>query len=361
LEASLDNVNFYRIARTVVGTTTFDDTTNANAGYAQTYTLSEDIGSYTVLGSARYLTIDADRLVWAGSYENDALASTVGWSPVAQVDGVGNDERQDITTDPTLISTGTRAGPSRGCPAPPVDRSSRSSSPTSTRWCERARARAAYTVVVISKDRGALHGSVVSGVDQLGRPCTYFLDPNVGPCRYGAGGLEWCGSDIRESWTSVHLDAAKVVCSGLYDPVTRQVQWNIATGSSDTPNLGITLQTDSVRADENGTHRGWATWDGNRTTALAMCLYSSNIEAGVARNRILRPFIGLEGNGLVHLCDTGNTDNGTAYTARVVSKPYVLQTIMSRMGVMAGALLAKAVTGASVGLRITRDFGLEDQ
>jgi hypothetical protein len=171
--------------------------------------------------------------------------------------------------------------------------------------------------------------------------------------------LEWCGSDIRESWALVNKEAAKVVCSGIYDPINRQVQWCIATSSSDTPNYGIVLQTDSVRSDESGTKRGWATWDGNRTKALCMCLFSDNIEAGTARSRTLRPFIGLEGLGLVHLCDTGTTDNSVAFTASITTKPYVLTTILDRLTVMAGTILGKAVASAAVLVQVVRDFAVE--
>ncbi len=359
LEASLDNVNFYRIARTVVGTTTFDDTTNATTGYAVTYPLSEDIGDYTLLGSARYLTVDADRLVWAGSYEDDTLGSRVGWTPVGHSTGNGNDERQELDTDPTLDLDGYEGGSITGLSSPAAGSFFAFKATHIYKLVRTGSRRAAYDVVVISKERGALHGSVVQGVDQLGRACIYFLDPNVGPCRYGANGLEWCGSDIRETWALVNKEATQVLCSGIYDPINRQVIWNIATGSANIPSLGIVLQTDSVRSTEDGTKRGWATWDGNRTKALAMCLFSDNIEAGTARSRTLRPFIALEGLGLVHICDTGTTDNSVAYTASITTKPYVLTTILDKMTIMAGTILGKAVTSAAVLVQIVRDFAVE--
>ena len=96
----------------------------------------------------------------------------------------------------------------------------------------------------------------MAGVDQTGAPSIYFLDPNVGPCRYGSGGLEWCGSDIRDTWIRVNKDATKVVCSGIYDPVSRQVQWSVAVDGSNTPNIGLTLQTDYVKSD-SGWNKEW--------------------------------------------------------------------------------------------------------
>lgn len=360
LEASIDGTNFYRIARTIVATTTATDTQDYNTGYAQSFPLSEDIGDYSLPWSARYLTVDGDRLVFAGSHEDSSLGSTLGWSPVYNADGVGNDERYELDTDPTLGLDGFEGGVCTGL--------SLASSGSFfffkfnhiyklVRTGQRERA---YDVVPISKERGALHGSVVNGVDEFGRSCVYFLDPSVGPCRFGAGGLQWCSGDIRLTWEDINLDATKVVCSGIFDPQTRQVQWDVATGSSNIPVLGLTLQTDGMRSDEDGTHRGWATWDGNRTKALHKFLYADNIEANAARSRNLRPFNCLEGLGLVHLCDTGVTDNNVAFTATIVSKPYVLKTIMTQFGVMAAMLMAKAVTGAVVLINVIRDFGAEE-
>lgn len=360
LEASLDNVNFYRIATTVVATTTVDDTQDGTTGYAQSFTLSEDIQDYTLLGSARYLTIDADRLIWAGSYEDDNLGSRVGWTPVRQASGVGNDERQELDTDPTVDLDGYEGGSITGLSNTAAG-SFFAFKLTHIYKLVRTGARsAAYDVVVISKDRGALHGSVITGVDQLGRPTIYFLDPNVGPCRYGSNGLEWCGSDIRNTWGLVNKDATKVVCCGYYDPVNRQVVWNISTSGENTPNLSIVLQTEHVRSSDDGTHKGWATWDGIRSQGICCCLFPDNIEANTTRSRVLRPYIGLEGNGLVQLCDTGTKDNSaTAYTATIVSKPYILSTILDRMGVRVGSIMAKAVAGVTFAVQVIRDFGKE--
>lgn len=359
LEASLDNANFFRIATTVVGTTTFDDTTDSAAGYAQTYPLSEDVGDYTLPISARYLAVDADRLIMGGSWEQSAAGSRVSWTPTALASGSGNDERTEEDTDPSLDLDGFEGGELTGLSSS-VAGSVYAFKRTHIYKLVRTGARSqAYDVVSISKACGALHGSVVQGVDQMGRPCIYFLDPNVGPCRYGAGGLQWCGSDIRESWDLVNLDATKSVCSGVYDPQNRQVQWAVAVSSSDFPNFGLVLQTDSVRDGEDGTHKGWVTWDGLRTKAYAQVLYSSNIEAGTARNRDLRPFIGTEGSALLHLCDTGTTDNGTSYTARIVTKSYVLGTILRQFRVRWAMLMAKAVVGAVLTVKVTRDLGLE--
>jgi hypothetical protein len=95
LEASTDNANFYRIATTVVGTTTATDTVAYSTGYAANglYELSEDIGDYALIPSVKYLTADRDKLIGAGSWEDEDFDSRVLWTPVPSDPGVGDDER----------------------------------------------------------------------------------------------------------------------------------------------------------------------------------------------------------------------------------------------------------------------------
>jgi hypothetical protein len=361
LEASIDNGNFYRIAQVAVATSTYDDSQAYADGYADDFPLSEDLTAYDLIGSAKYLTVDSDRLVWGGSWENSAYGSRVGWTPVLQASGVGNDERQDDTVNSVIDLNGFEGGELTAL-STASNGSFFAFKRGHTYKLVRTGSRAnAYDVVTISKDLGALPGSVVSGLDQFSHPAVYFLDANIGPCRFGGNGLEWLGSDIRVTWNSVNKEATKVVCSSVYDPKNRQVQWNVATGTSNTPDTGLILQTDQVRADEVGIlHKGWSIWNGNRCKALTQCLFSDNIDDGVARNYKLRPFVGLEGLGLVHRCDTANKDNNVPYTAELVTRPYVLTNIMNKSGVMVGSVLAEASSGGSFNLSVIRDFGVEE-
>lgn len=359
LEASKDNVNFYVIATTVVGTTTVDDSQDYATGYAQDFDLSEDIGDYSLPWSARFVVPDEDRLMWGGSWEDDAFSSSVGWSPVGNAEGDGNDERYEADTDPIIDLDGRDGGPLTNM----------TSAVAGEIWCFKfsriyklvrsGLRKRAYDTVKMHDAMGALKGSAVNGRDPKGRPCVYFLDPSVGPCRAGAGPITQCGEDIRETWALLNLEATKVVCRGLFYPKNRQVIWNIATSGANVPDLSIVVHVNEMRETEQGFRRGWVTWNGTRSQGLAMCLFSSNIEAGAARNHNLVPFIGGEFTGRVHLCDTGTTDNSTAYAASIITKPYVLKTIATQFGVLRGYLLAKAATGATVVAKIIRNFGLD--
>jgi hypothetical protein len=88
---------WYRIGTTSITLNTF------NTNYALTQVpingvLSEDVGDYTTQYSARYLTVDEDRLILGGSFDEEAKSARVSWTPIGIGSGngsvgVGNDER----------------------------------------------------------------------------------------------------------------------------------------------------------------------------------------------------------------------------------------------------------------------------
>jgi hypothetical protein len=59
-------------------------------------------------------------------------------------------------------------------------------------------------------------------------------------------------------------------------------------------------------------------------------------------------------------CDTGSDDNGTAFAAQVVTKPYILGNLLQKFKVLATAILAKAHATADLKVTLIRDFGLEE-
>jgi hypothetical protein len=264
-------------------------------GYA-TGVLSETVGDYSLIPSGRYITADQDRLLIAGSFEDPQLASRVSWTPVFNDPGAGNDERIPIATDNYLDLDGFEGGPLTGLSA------SINGYTYAFKWSHiyklvRTGVRTrAYDAFAITKARGALPGSIVSAVDEAGTPVIYFLDPEVGPCVLGAGGLglQTCGADILETWKRVNLNAADIVCRSLYYPEARQVHWWVATDDADRPNLRLVLHTHEMRSGQLGARRGWSIWDGPSAQALAVCMYADNIDDGTARSQHLVPFIAVE-------------------------------------------------------------------
>lgn len=355
LEASIDNVIFNVLATTIIATATVVDTTDYVAGY--TGELSEDIGDYALLPSARFVVADDDRLLFAGSFDDETLASRFSWTPVFNDPGVGNAERSPIDTDNFKDLNTSEGGPITG-----MSRTVNgyiyifklSHIYQAVRTGLRARA---YDVSALSKVRGALRGSIVEGVDQNGKPCLYFTDPTVGPCRIGEGGIQTCSRDIQETWKTVNLDSVVTVRSLFYPDQghTQQVHWWLATGDEDYPDKRLMLQTNETRQVENGIRRGWTSHDGFSATALCACLFSENIDDDTDRSLVLRPFIGMP-DGTIQRCDTGNTDAGVAYASRIVTAPLASAGFLNKFGILAGALVAKAAEGVEIVLSAIRNF-----
>lgn len=364
LEASLDSSNWYLYATAAIGTATITDTTAYGVGYAVTVgnrdNLSEDIGDYYPPHSARLLITDEDRLLLLGSFEDSALESSVSWTPVYNATGVGNDER--ITLDPVSVLN--------------LDGFEGGAITDTGRWAagelvigkqahiykliRTGKVQRAYDAYVESKEVGVIPGSMVEGVDAAGNPALYLLDPAVGPYRFTMqGGLQYAGGDVWTSWQTVNLDATHVAARSLYYRTNKQVLWPVATGTSNVPNSAYVVQTTALRTTQDGdARRGYSRMTGPRAGALAMCLFSDNIDDDTDRSRALVPFIAVEGQGLIWQCDTGDDDNGTDYAARITTKPYAFTRLQTDFEIKSATVVAKAVTGASLVLSAIPNGGV---
>lgn len=379
VEASLDNSNFYRIARVVVGTTFYDDSTAFGTGYATSgNALSADIGDYTVIPSAKFLSADEDRLICAGSWEVSAEASRVRWTPVFAAEGNGNDERLELDTDPFLDLDGYEGGEITGLSRAVNGYLFAFKRTHIYKLVRTGKREQAYEAIAITKAKGALPGSLVEAVDQAGNPSQYFLDPSSGPMRIGSQGLQWCGRDIQTFWRRVNVNAT-IPCHGVYYSAKRQVHFWVAVDGSNYPNAKIVVHTNEMRDTEEGARRGWVTVAKDDRIATAHCstLFASNVDTTDARSFALVPFIGKEKwtvgvntiRDYVQRCDTGTTDAHTTgdtestYYGKVKTKPFILAGLLNQHSVRAGALLGKANSSPSglVYVKAVRDFGIEDK
>lgn len=377
LEASLDDTNYYRIATTPIGTTTYDDSTPASPGYnIDGNVLSADIGDYTPPGSAKFLSVDEDRLLMGGNWEDPALASRVTWTPVFADPGSANDERVELDQDPYLDLDGYEGGEITG-----MSKSvngyifvfKRDHIYRLVRTNQRAKA---YEATCITKARGALPGSLVEAINQEGQPSLYFLDKNVGPTRLSDKGLQWCGRDLQTLWSRVNVNAV-VPCHGVYYGAVRQLHYWLAVDDADYPNFKIILHVTEMRDTEEGGRRGWVTVgkDNRIATAHSSVMFSDNVDTSDDRSLHLVPFIGklrwVVGvntiNDLIQMCDVGGTDAHTsgdtlsAYRGKVTSKPFALAGLLDQHGILSGAILINAMDTPDgiVFVQAIRDFGAE--
>lgn len=358
VEASKDNATFYRIATVAIATTTYNDETAYATGYAAAGTLSEDIGTYLLLPSARFLAVDGDRLLLGGHWTDTSKQSTISWTPVSNDPGVGNDERLPLAVDNTVPLDNNEGGPLTGI----------SSAIDGTwyafKWSHIYRmvrtgdVTRAYTVLTLTKAFGAVPGSIFKGLDGNGAPCIYFTDPMVGPARISSEGVQIM-TGLRTTWARVNLTAS-IVARGVYYPLKQQAHWWLAVDGADVPTLKIVSQVSEVRPSGDGMlSGGWSTATGRIAQAYTVALFTESISVNGIVTLSARPFIGLTSADFIQRCDTGTTDAGTAFVATIRTRPYIVAGLLNRWGAMTGALLATANASLSVVVKFIRDFGLE--
>lgn len=364
VEGSADNSTFYVLATVVIATTTYDDSTVDPLTFSSN-PQSAAIGAYVLQPSFRYVANDGDRLLGAGNWNDPSLDSTVYWSPVSSDPGVGNSERQPVTaTGGAAITTSIALDNYAGGGITGI------SSAINGNWyafkygriymmTRTGDATLAYDVLTLSTSRGAIKGSIIEGADESGAACVYFLDPTYGPSRIGPGGLVTL-EGLRTTWKRVNLNAQHVVATGCFYKYKRQVHWWVAADGADEPTLKLIAQTDNmVWEGQSAVKGGWSLADGTIAKALRVATYTEwVIESDNSISLSERPFIATNGP-LIARTDVNTTDNGTAYVAKLITRPYVQTGILNWWGVMVGSLLASANLGQSVKVQLIRDWGLE--
>lgn len=366
VEASLNNADFFEIATLPVATLFYDDITPYTGGYAAIGPLSEPIGAYTLLPSYRYAVVDNDRLVMAASHSNSAHGSRVWWTPVGSAPGVGNNERLEFNIDPYMDLDpsvgGDITGISRAADGFIYVFKTRGVYKL-VRTNQRIKA---YQAFQLSATVGALRGSMVEAVDELGAPAIYFLDPQTGPYRLGSRGLEWCGRDIQTLWSSVKSDAI-ITPVALYYAAKRQVHFWIPVGSTFL-NAKIIVHTNLMRPQADSVRRGWVTVPvGDILANSTFCgtMFSDNVDSTNPRNLTMKPLVGQRLNtGLfpprIRLTDTGTIDVDVAYRGRLRTAMFSPAGVINRFGLMAGSVTAKpSAASGNLHVRCVRNYGEE--
>lgn len=371
VEASIDNILFYRIATVDIATSTYTDTTAFSTGYSSN-PLSEQAGEYVVPGSARHVAVDEDRVVMAGNFFEESLDSTVFWTPVNADDGVGNDERVPTATRQFIAFDGLDGGRVTALVAGVAGNVYPFKLSRVYKMVRTGIASAAYDPIAESYARGSVMRGAASGTDQNGVPCVYFLDPSVGLCRVGKNGVEDLAQRIRDTWRRRNLSPL-IGPRILYYPGLDQVWYTSPTGDAETVlsangNPILSATSDPIETSQTAPNlmvefevRYGATMfhDGLLGAAQSLGLFEME-GAGLV------PVIGTEevsiGGGndsSIHFADTGTTDSGTNFRAYVRTKPYTLGNLWTKFGLMAGAVLARAQAGTTLWIELIRNFGKE--
>lgn len=368
IEASLNNADFFVLTTLPVATTTYDDTTAYSTGYAAVGALSADIGDYTLLPDYRYAAVDNDRLVMASSFGTAAYGSRVWWTPVGTAPGVGNTERLELDTDPYLDLDPTVGGDIT-CISKSSDGYLYVGKTKGIYKLVRTNQRSkAYQAYQLSSAVGAMRGSMVEAVDEYGAPAVYFLDPQSGPWRVGARGLEWCGRDLQTLWATVKANA-EFTPVALYYAAKRQVHFWIAVNSSFL-NTKIIAHTNLMRQQNDGVRRGWVTVptaDIIANSTFCGTMFSSNVDTTSPRDQVMKPLVGqrtFTGGAFrprIRTTDVGVIDVTTNYYAKLRTAMFSPTGVINRFGIMSGSVTAKPATDTDSRLHVKciRNYGLE--
>lgn len=359
LYGSSDDSNYVLLATTVVGTTTYDDSATPSL---YTGTAAPDPNAFTPWPSVKWLVPDDRYIVGGGAWETSAGSSgamtpstrRIWWSSALGATDQGDDERVSNTSS---IKNYTDIAESPIAAAVPQQGSIFVWSYNGMwKMVGTGNANAPYLTFRITGAKGNIdHKSVVSAEDENGEACTYWWSPQ-GPCRVGVGGRYTLVEDISDLQDLINLSATGASCHGVYHRDKHQIWWWIATSGSNDPNIRVVFDTQLGRVVEAGKVRmGWAQHTGG--SAAARCSAMMSVTLGAAMSRDLKPYIGRSTGTSIWKCDTSTDDNGTAFQAYVITRPYTPYGLGQKSGGVIDAKLT-AVRGSAVSIAMTvlKDF-----
>lgn len=354
LEASTDSLTFYRIATTVIGTTTADDTAGTSS-YA-TNTLSDLTGKYQLQKSYKFVAADQNRLLGFGSYtttdkqnriEISAVIGSADQSDEERVDTSAVNSIIDLDENDSGVATGLW-GPVFGAYFAFKDRQFWQLTPTGS-------TDQPYRQEALSKSIGAIaHYAICRAEDSVGNAALYWMS-HRGPYRWSVAGLEYIGKGCEDyvlgGNATINLAATHVVARNVYHADKRQVWFWWATGSSNDPNQGFIYDVQTG---------GWTRIPSGDKWSNVRCAVMFANTMGASMSRDLKPYVGQTGgNNRVYKADTGTDDVGTAYQAFVTTKAQEPGGPGFYGGIGDSYLLAKSSTGVMITDTITADFGLQ--
>ena len=352
LEASSNNITFYELAETAVGTTTYTD--SALVGSYADEDLSPVAGAYVAPTSYKYVIAAFNRMLFMGGWESGALQSAVYYTPAKGTSDKADDERipNTLFTRYRLdIGEGTNgdgtgfAGPAYGAVWVFKYNAIKKMIPTGL-------ASPVWEVIDVSTTRGAIEQECIAmGEDDQGRPAIFFLDPQVGPMIAGPVPPTEIGDGVRDQWDSVNLAATSKVGWVLDYPAKNCVFFAWATGSNNDPN---------VLAEYDKATGGWKIHDtgGKIRLSRAAVLFAKTLGATMSRDKV--PYFGYASanNTLLRGDTTDTDDSGTTFQALVKSRPIPFNNGQP-FRLTKVAIVAKPATDVTLTVTADADMGRE--
>ena len=336
---------FYRIATVAIATLTYADSLTVAQVTADETLLSEAVGEYAPLRSARHVVVDDDRILVGATKDTNVLTGSVGtddsavsWTPVEADDGVGNDERVPATITTTINLDGKAGGNIRAMLSGEHGVVHVFKATRFYRLIRTGQDSDAYDPIAESRTYGALPNTATTGFDATGNVAIYAVDPTVGLYRLGANGLELLmDRKVRRTWRRRNTTADPVRLLSYRD---RGQLW--VWCALDAATVPDRLFVFDRRTSSFSYH------DGNLAAILSCTLYPDS-------TGILRPFLGSSRVNAVQRADTGSSDDSTYYRGYVTTKQFLLGGLGRKFGLTGGVLHALAGTTTTVAVTsITR-------
>lgn len=342
LYGSADNLTYHLLATTAIATTTYDDST---APSAYTGTQPPVVGTNIPPAGCKCLATDGNRLLFAPYYTTTTNKySRVTFTPVLGASDIGDDERVpldhyiDVGESDGDAIVGMAKKPFNGSIYVFKFRNIYKLTPTGN-------AATPYAVSTVSTKVGAVSNKAIAiGEDQSGNECIYFMSCR-GPYRIGLNGVEYLGRNV-EDLTDGAEDYGSTYCATLYYPNKWQVWFQVFQASGAKTRLVYDIRSGG--------------WSRCPFDARQYVMYSANLTTPTSA---MLPYAAIDGfnptrKAKISVCDTGTTDEGTAYQAYVKSGPKTPAGLLTRCTVDEPILAAKAQTGKVVQISATADFGL---
>lgn len=363
VEASTDNITFYRIGTVAVATGTYDDSA-VTTTYASN-PLSAATGTYTLQKSYKFIASDQGRILGFGAYTSTDPQARVEFSAVLGSSDIGDDERvptgnyQGLDENDSGVATALY-GPVNGSFFAGKYRQFWKLTPTGSPALP-------YSVIALSKVFGVVGPQAIKVCeDESGRPNVIWMS-HLGPYRLGIYGPEYIGKRVEDKTSganggsSLSLAATKVVCHIQWYREKRQAWFWVAIDGGNDPSLVLVYtigRTPPPFGTDPGVNSSWSVFSGGIATARCSVQFSDTI--GASMSRATKPYIGsTSGNNTFGKCDTGTQDLGVSYQAYVDTKVYEAWGDNFTGTIQAVQLVALVASGVMITVTTKADFGAQ--
>jgi len=380
---SADNATYYRLASLFIANTTFDDTTIVGTWTGELAPLE---GTFTNWPSVRFLCSTGDRLLGFGVYNPEAavvgdvmppLVGRVYFSPVLNTTDADDDERVSNTLQHKgwIDIARNAGGVDRGIAQAVDNQIMVAQSQGLYLLIPTGQDTSPYRRVALSPTLGWVsQWSAFPGEDEAGRPALYFLDPQRGPYRYGARGLEWLGYDIQTLWARFDKDAPPVQCHGQYLSATRECRWIVPILGPNVMVINFNVRLGQAIGD-GSVRGGWAQYTGRQSgapgpyaAARTSVMFSEVFST--PRTAVLRLYLGFADLGLgapllLRMDEPGVYEDGVgttlvqSYSAYLVSKAWLVPPDQNVKQIIRAWLKAKSATGVVIMMGALRNYSDE--